>query len=230
MPLEIYTLRLGINRSYIIKDKGIIMVDAGPPRKIKRIQIFLKEQLINPNEIKLIVATHGDFDHIGSAKELKELTGAKIAIHKNDRTHLEKSIYNFPPGVNGWGRILHFLLSAPLKVCMKISSTQADIVLSDDEFNLESFGIDGKIIHTPGHTSGSVSVLLKTGEAFVGCLAHNNLPFRLHPNLPIFAEDIEQIKKSWETIINQGAKIIYPGHGDPFPVDIIKKILIENKN
>jgi hypothetical protein len=43
--------------------------------------------------------------------------------------------------------------------------------------------------------------------------------------LPIFAEDIGKVKKSWKKIIQQGAKIIYPAHGNPFSVEIIKKIL-----
>jgi hydroxyacylglutathione hydrolase len=59
----------------------------------------------------------------------------------------------------------------------------------------------------------------------VGCLAHNNLPFRLKPGLPIFADDIEEVRKNWKKVIERGAKTIYPAHGEPFPVEVIKKIL-----
>ena len=93
------------------------------------------------------------------------------------------------------------------------------------DYSLQEFGIDGKIVYTPGHTKGSVSVLLETGEAFVGCLAHNNLPFRFKPGLPIYGEDIRKVKDSWRLLIKQGAKMIYPAHGNPFPVDVIKNIL-----
>ncbi|MFO7889160.1 MAG: MBL fold metallo-hydrolase [bacterium] len=90
------------------------------------------------------------------------------------------------------------------------------------------FGIRGKIIYTPGHTPGSVSVLLESGELFAGCLAHNNIPFRFRPGLPIFAEDLEKVKESWDKVIRQGAEKIYPAHGDPFSVDVIKnKLLIK---
>jgi hydroxyacylglutathione hydrolase len=225
MSVKILPLKLGINVCYIVRDKGTIMIDAGPPKKIKKIINFLKQHSIDPREIKLIIATHGDFDHIGSAKELKELTDAKIAIHKNDKSHLEESTYNFPPGVSGWGRFNHFLFNAPLKKIMKMQAVKADLVLSDEDFNLESYGIDGKILYTPGHTSGSVSVLLKTGDAFVGCLAHNNFPFRFSPGLPIFAEDIKLVKKSWQLLFDQGVTMVYPGHGKHFPVDNIKKAL-----
>ena len=108
-----------------------------------------------------------------------------------------------------------------IKTCVMIIATKLM------QIALIEFGIPGKIIYTPGHTQGSVSVLLETGEAFVGCLAHNNLPFRFRPGLPIFAEDIEKVKESWKPIIQQGAKTIYPAHGNPFSVDIIKKALTE---
>ncbi|MBA4323163.1 MAG: hypothetical protein C0408_10140, partial [Odoribacter sp.] len=101
----------------------------------------------------------------------------------------------------------------------------ADILLGEDEMSLTDFGVDGKIIHTPGHTPGSISVLLKTGEAFVGCMAHNGLPFRFSPGLPIYAQDINKVKESWKMLIARGARIIFPGHGSNFPVEIIKKKL-----
>jgi hypothetical protein len=56
-------------------------------------------------------------------------------------------------------------------------------------------------------------------------MAHNNFPFRFRPGLPIFAEDIDEVKESWKSLIQRGVRMIYPAHGDPFPVDVIKNIL-----
>jgi hypothetical protein len=56
-------------------------------------------------------------------------------------------------------------------------------------------------------------------------MAHNGLPFRIHPGLPIFAQDIESIKKYWKVLIDKGVKMIYPGHGKPFLAEIMKKSL-----
>ena len=83
----------------------------------------------------------------------------------------------------------------------------------------------GRVIHTPGHTPGSVSVLLNTGDAFVGCMTHNKPPFRLKPNLPIFAEDLTKLKDSWKLLLNEGVKTIYPAHGTPFYSEDILKVL-----
>ena len=228
MSSQIFTIKIGINRCYLVKDEGTILIDAGTPNRIHTFQKSFERLKIHPNEIRLILLTHGDPDHVGSAKDLKALTGAKIAIHDHDKLNFERSLFNWPPGVTSWGRLLHFMLYPILKnVLPSIPAEKADIVLDENDYSLIDFGIPGKIVYTPGHTQGSVSVLLETGEAFVGCLAHNNIPFRFRPGLPIFAEDIEKVKESWKSIIQQGVKTIYPAHGNPFSVDIIKKALTE---
>jgi hydroxyacylglutathione hydrolase len=225
MSTQIYPVRFGINRCYLIREEGVIMIDGGPPKKLKAFQKFIGSISIRPEDIRLIVLTHGDFDHVGSAGDIKSLTGAKIAIHENDRETFEKALHHFPTGTTAWGRSLRFILNPVTKVLFKFPGQKADIVLDNSDYPLHEFGINGSIVFTPGHTSGSVSVLLESGDAFVGCLAHNNLPFRLKPGLPIFADDIEEVKRNWKKVIERGAKTIYPAHGDPFPVEVIKKIL-----
>jgi glyoxylase-like metal-dependent hydrolase (beta-lactamase superfamily II) len=54
---------------------------------------------------------------------------------------------------------------------IRIPATDVDVVLGDEEVSLAEYGIPGKVVYTPGHSSGSVSVLLETGEAFVGAPA-----------------------------------------------------------
>ena len=225
MSTQIYPVRFGINRCYLIREEGVIMIDGGPPKKLKAFQKFIGGIPIRPEDIRLIVLTHGDFDHVGSAGEIRSLTGAKIAIHENDRETFEKALHHFPTGTTAWGHSLRFILNPVTTVLFKFPGQKADIVLDNSDYPLHEFGINGSIVFTPGHTSGSVSVLLESGDAFVGCLAHNNLPFRLKPGLPIFADDIEEVRKNWKKVIERRAKMIYPAHGDPFPVEIIKKIL-----
>ncbi len=225
MKPRIYTLRLGINRCYIIKGKHAIMVDGGPPNSINNFLKQLAATGIEPKEIRMIVLTHGDFDHTGSAKAIKEATGAKVAIHENDCKLLEEGRFNWPPGVTLWGVSSRFVVKPFVKL-IKIHTLKPDIILNDEDYPIDEYIPGGKIIHTPGHTSGSVSILLQTGEAFVGCMAHNGFPFRSSPGLPIFAEDIEQIKDNWNNLLKRGAKMIYPGHGNPFTIDkmFLKKI------
>ena len=97
--------------------------------------------------------------------------------------------------------------------------------MDDNDLSLKEYGLEGKIVYTPGHTYGSISVVLESGDAFVGCLAHNRPPFVFRPKLPIYAKNLELLKESWIKVINMGAATIYPGHGNSFPVEKITKYL-----
>jgi glyoxylase-like metal-dependent hydrolase (beta-lactamase superfamily II) len=93
--------------------------------------------------------------------------------------------------------------------------------------SLREYGVPGRVIHTPGHTEGSVSVLLDSGEAFVGDIAVNRLPLRLSPGLPVLGHNLEQVKESWRALLGEGAKTVYPGHGKSFPAKVIREALGE---
>ncbi len=171
-----------------------------------------------------MVITHGHWDHIGSAKEIKESTGAKIAIHDCEAHWLEESLTPLSPGVTAWGRIF-YAMHKKFMPFIKIPAVDVDIRLGDEEFSLREYGILGRVIHTPGHSYGSVSVLLDSGQAFVGDAAMNRLPLRLTPGLPIFAVDQVLLKQSWRLLLEEGAREIYPAHGKPFSADILREII-----
>lgn len=225
MKPEIFRIRLGVNSCYLIRgNKDVIMIDGGLPGKLKVFKRALKKLDINPSGIKLIVLTHSHFDHAGSAREISEFTGAKIACHEIEKTYLEEGRMIIPKGVNIYGKITKPLLFA---IAEKITFPKftPDILITDRPYPLTEYGIEGNVIHTPGHTPGSISVILDSGEAFVGCMAHNGLPFRIRPGLPIYALDVKEIKKQWKILFDSGIKMIYPGHGKPFPVGIMKEVL-----
>ena len=224
MKAEIFQIKLGLNSCYLIRGKDVVMIDGGMPGKLRLFKKKLSTFNIQPSEIKLIVLTHSHFDHCGSAGEIRDFTGAEIAIHHSEQKFVEEGGMIIPKGVNTLGKLTQPFL---FRVFKKLSfpKLKPDILVTDEPYPLSAYGIDGAIIHTPGHTYGSLSVILNSGEAFVGCMAHNGLPFRLRPGLPIYAQDIESIKKNWKMLIDKGIKMIYPGHGKPFPVDVMQKSL-----
>jgi len=224
MGASIYPLELGMDHCYVIRDKGAIMVDGGAPGKEKAFLKALDKIPVKAQEIKLLVLTHGHFDHIACAWKIKEMTGAKIAIHHREREWLEKSLKPMPPAVTTWGSIFGAILKMFLPF-IHIPPEQVDIPIGDEGLSLHEYGIEGRIIHTPGHSSGSVTVLLDTGEALVGDLAMNKFPLRFGPGMPIFADDPAALEKSWRLLLEQGVKTIYPAHGDPFSADVIREAL-----
>lgn len=215
MNTEIIPLNFDFNRCYLVRQKGTILIDGGPPGKRNSFIRQLKKHGISPGDIRLIVLTHGDFDHIGSAAAFRETTGAKLAIHYRDMPYLLKGAFHWPAGVTVYGKISRFVLKPFLQMkCFTPAAT--DIVLDDNDFSLVPFGIEGKIIHTPGHTPGSVSVVLGNGTAFIGCVAQNGFPFTRSPKFPVYASNPERLKTSWEKLLSNGMNTVYPGHGRPF--------------
>jgi len=222
--VRIDPITLGITDCWLIQGDGIILVDTGVPNKATRFERCLRNLAIRPEDIRLIVITHGHYDHIGSARDIKAITGAPIAMHHEERVCLEKGRISMPPGVTPWGRLL-IKMRGVAKTFIRVPETDVDIGITEKGLSLSEYGIPGRVIPTPGHTGGSVSVLLESGEAFVGDLAMNKVPLRFTPGLPIFAEDIHRVKESWQKLMETGAESIYPGHGKPFSIDVIRKAL-----
>lgn len=225
MSVEIHTIPLGIANTFIIIDRGAVLIDCGPPGKSNRFIKLLQAIGLKPEDIQLIIITHGHWDHIGSTAGIKAHTGAKIAMHHREKDRLET--LSQPPlkGVGAWGKFLSKTMAAVMTPFIKIQPAEVDIILGDAAFSLDAYGVAGRILSSPGHTTGSVSILLDSGEAIVGDMAMNSLPLRLSPGLPIFAENLPQLVESWRRLLQEDIKSIYPSHGGSFSPDIMRKAI-----
>ena len=223
MTTTIHTFALGITNTFLLKGRGTVLVDCGPPAKANAFIRMLQVAGTRPQDIQLIVNTHGHWDHIGSTADIKEITGAKIAMHYREKDRLEKSTQPPLKGVGAWGNFLAKTMVPVMTPFIRVKPAEVEVDLDDEVFSLDEYGIPAKIVSTPGHTTGSVSVLLDSGEAIVGDMAMNRLPLRLSSGLPIFAENLPQLIASWRKLLEMNIKSIYPSHGAPFSADIMRK-------
>ncbi len=224
MKVEIIPVPLGIVTAYLLRADGVVGIDAGPRGKAWQFANGLARGGVRPEDVRLIVLTHGHWDHVGSAAEVKALTGGKLAIHEADRACVEQSLVRLPPGITRWGRAF-IAIERLFLPRITIPATSVDVILGDEPLPLGEYGLPGRILHTPGHSPGSVTVLLDSGDAFVGDLAMNGFPLRRGPGLPIIAEDPEAVIRSWRHLLDAGARTIYPGHGKPFPADVMRRAI-----
>jgi glyoxylase-like metal-dependent hydrolase (beta-lactamase superfamily II) len=224
MEIEIVPIQTRFDTVYIVRGDGIILIDGGDPQKMAKVKLGIEKASIKPKEIQLIILTHGHWDHIGSVRDIKELTGAKVLLHQKDMHLLDDTPPSQPPGFTSWGKFIIALLKLATR-SVHIPLFDVDIVLGEEEIPLVNYGIPGKVVHTPGHSLGSVSVVLVSGEAFVGDLAMNMAPMRFSPGLPIFGDDIQIVKSSWRKLKSMGVRTVFPAHGKPFPADIIYRSL-----
>lgn len=218
---KVILLNLGFTKIYLLRtDSGYIQFDTGYNHNVKKYLRLLEDNHILPEEIKLIIINHAHFDHTGALKTIQKLTNAQVLVHENEKEFIAK-------GISQEVRPLTFLtkLMVPImpKSWAQTDPVEPDIVIQD-EYSLEDFGIKAKVIHTPGHTPGTVAVITEEGDALIGCSVHG-FPLRLRRGIPAIAIDQELIWKSWERIIEEGAKNIYISHGKPFKVDFMKKKL-----
>lgn len=220
--LSVIPIKLGVVKSFIVKGEKTVIVDTGYPGNGNKILRYLHENSVKPDDISLIILTHAHSDHHGSAEELRTKTGAPIAIHKLDVEYLEKGInyIGMPTGL--CGRIFKSLFIRADEALSK--SLKVDIVF-DNEVNLREFGIDGRVIHTPGHTEGSISLILPGGEAIVGDLMMGGIFFNKVPHYPLFVNDLSRLRESIKKVIRLSPKVIYASHGGPFSHVVAQKLL-----
>ncbi len=227
MAIQIHRIPIGFTNVYAVVGTGTVLVDGGQPGKERQLARAAEAMPELFRKVKLIVATHGHWDHMGCLAEMKRLTGAPLAVHQAERERIEKPLKVMPPGRTLWGSVFGGLCVGPMMRLAHLRPASVDIVLTDDALSLEPFGVDGQVLHTPGHSPGSVSVLLATGDALVGDLAMSALPLRLLPGLPIFAEEEPRLRGSIDKLLSLGARTIHPAHGPPFPASALKDALRE---
>lgn len=223
--MRIYPIAMGMCTSYLVVDDGAILVDAGGQGHGRALQRAFRRAGLTPRDLKLVFLTHGHWDHIAFLGELRELANAPIAINRREQPWVEQGLRTLPEPVNLVGAALELAVKRFALPRQTWGGVPVDLALGDERFPLEQYGVRGTLIHTPGHSAGSMSLLLQSGEAFVGDLAVNGLPQRFGPNMSAFAEDPDRVIHSWRTLLAAGAKVIYPAHGRPFPAEALRRLL-----
>ena len=200
-------------------EEGSVLVDAGNPGRAGLILERLARHGVAPGDVRLILITHGHTDHFGSAAALRERTGAPVAIHALDADAVRRGIHQ-PDSLHPTGRLMALLMRASALLNLAVSehapAFEPDIVF-EEEWRLDEYGVAGRVIPTPGHTRGSVSVLLDSGEAIVGDLVMGKLMGLLpRPGPPIVAWDLERNWESVRQLVALSPRVVYVGHGGPF--------------
>jgi len=221
MEKQVIQINLGMVKAFLIKgDKKYILVDAGLPQSFDKIKKFLIKNQINPKNISLIVLTHNHLDHTGGLMQMKTLTGAKVLIHKTEGDYLARGISTPVQARSLLAKLIMKLMKEP-----KIKTFEADFLLEDD-FSLNQFGVNGNVIHTPGHTVGSLSVLLNNGEAIVGdMLSGKSKRNYTIAKYPFIWNDISTLRDSIKMLLSKGAKVFYNAHGEVCDDMAIKNLL-----
>ncbi|MBI9075687.1 MAG: MBL fold metallo-hydrolase [Desulfatibacillum sp.] len=218
MP-EITRLCIGFANSWLLKGKqGYLLVDSGVPSKHRGLFNQLRALKISPEQIRLAVATHVHFDHVGNLAALVKRCGCPVVVHEAEADNLEQGRWDLPGGTipftKGVVKLGRRFPALTARVT-RYEAVKPDMRVSAP-MSLEPWGFEASILPTPGHTEGSLSVLTHDGHAMVGDLAYNEIPFLYKSRVPPFGNDVDTLKKSWALLLENGVRTVCPGHGAAF--------------
>lgn len=209
----------GTCNNYLIKNKGAsILIDCGFRNKKEY------ESLLAGENIRLIILSHEHNDHCVMLQEIKQKFHIPVLMHTHTAGIVSKGAVSIPVGITIIGKIVYKSFEKN-KDKMTYTPATADITFSK-EYDLKEFGINGKVMHTPGHSQGSVSVILDNKIMFIGDTLFNSPLFNIRFKTPHFCDSIPLLKESLKSIINLKPDTIYLGHGKRIKLNDVKKTLV----
>jgi len=190
----------GGNVYLVTVEDGLLLVDSGMPGNAKRILAFIERLGRQPRELRFVVLTHCDIDHVGSAAELKRLTGAQVAIHA-----LDASVLSGQQQSQKGGRVM-----VVLSRLFRFQPVVPDVLPQDGD-TIGGF----RVVHVPGHTAGSIALRRDDGVVFSGDALLSDRHGRVLPPRPRLSLNPAQASVSAEKIKALGFTVLLTGHGAP---------------
>jgi len=200
--------KLGAVNCYLINTgTGYILIDTGCSNKRTDLEKELRRAGCQPGNLRLIVLTHGDFDHTGNAAYLRKKFGTKIAMHYDDSGIVEH-------GNMFWNRnksnVLIRMIAPVLSGFGKSERFKPDLYLKDGD-NLSQFEFEARVIHIPGHSKGSIGVMTADGNLFCGDLLTGD-----KPALNSIMDSLKVANASLDRLKSLSIKTVYPRHSKSF--------------
>jgi glyoxylase-like metal-dependent hydrolase (beta-lactamase superfamily II) len=206
--------------SYLVEEAGLVtIIDAGLPGYWEDLPGELAAMGRSLDDVRAVVLTHGDTDHIGFAERIRRERGVPVYVHALDAARARGEVKK--PN-SGWGPVklgplVGFLVYTARKGGLRIPPL-TEVVTVEEGATLDVPG-SPRMIHLPGHTPGSVAIHVPSvaavfmGDAFTtrsvltGQTGPRPAPFTLQP---------EQAMASLAKLDDVQARWVLPGHGDPW--------------
>lgn len=211
-------LRLKFVKAFLLRGaRKHVLIDTGTAGNLPVIAAHLEHDGVGMKDIGLIVVTHAHADHTGSLADVVHATGAKVAVHRLEAEYLRTGTHP-PAAQNRMSRI--FFRPSPKPGAAGVEPK----ILVNDELDLNQYGVAGKLIWTPGHTRGSMSVVLESGEAIVGDLVVPRFMGFGPPAIAFWSASREDSLGSIRRVLDLKPSVILTSHGGPYAPSALARL------
>jgi hydroxyacylglutathione hydrolase len=194
-----------------------ILIDTSSGREWPKLKKRLNSLKIE--KIDLLILTHTHYDHAANAAVIKREFGANVIVNMREVSYLEKGENPMPNGTNFMTRFMVNTLGRQYLAKVKYEPCLPDIIV-DQTLDLKEYGVDAYILHTPGHSPGSQSVIVDDEIAVVGDAMFGVFPGSVFPP---YAENVNDLTLSWGKLLETGCRLFLPSHGTPDTSDLLKR-------
>ncbi len=223
----IYRVLSGRSNAYLIaRDNVHILVDNGMESAYPKLTAAIRSLPLSKTSIDYAVLTHTHFDHCQNTAILQKTNNCKVITGMKEKVSAETGIGTLP-----WGTTFPTKLISKLgkHINPKFYSFKPFIpeITVSQHYSFKEIGSNIQIIATPGHSVGSVSVIVDDSIALVG-----DTLFGVFPNsvFPPYADDPITLVQSWATLLDTACQLFLPGHGGEIKRALLEKAVNKRPN
>ena len=205
---EIYQLLSVRSNAFLVKTNSkTILIDTSVSLNWNRLQRRIKK--LNISKIDYLLLSHTHFDHAGNAAAVQQKYGAKVLVHQSESVNLKTGQNRTPIGTLPFSKMLISVFETFFTKNFGYQPCEPDMEIGGP-FSFDNLGVDWQVIYTPGHSIGCLSLIVDQEIALVGDAMFGMFPKSV---LTPFAEDVPQLVKTWNTLLETPCSLFIAGHG-----------------
>lgn len=221
--MRVHRLPLHGTNAYVISGEHHILVDTGPERARTTLLDGLASIGLGGEDLSMVLVTHAHATAVGNSAYLQRVFRVPVAVHNADAPVLASGVDRSVSILKPIGAVMRFFGDT------RFDAPTPDVVFGHT-LSLDAFGGLGTVVHTPGHTIGSASVVLPTGDAIIGDLLMGGFfGGRLWPTRPTqhyFAEVPQRVIRSLALLNRLGVQRLHPGTGEVLQMEAVREMII----
>lgn len=203
---------------FLLVDERLALVDTGVRGSGRGIERYVRRIARRMDELDVVVLTHHHVDHAGSLSELRRRHRFLVAAHEAETPYLEGRL----PAGHAVGGGVRGLILRLMEPALRMEPASVDVTLQDGSVIDILGGI--RVIHTPGHTMGSISLYLPARRLALVGDAFSIKPGGLELPTRVSTVDMDLARRSLSRLAGLDLEVVCPSHGRPFVGDAAGRI------